>query len=137
MTNGVPVALFLHLLGNERAPKAARAILRDFWKGNAFDESCLDDLLLVTSELVTNAILHTASGDGGMVVLAVQVRPSCVRIEVTDEGSPTEPRVGPPEVFTEGGKGLALVAALTDEWSFAPLLGTGGRTVIAERALPE
>ena len=70
-----------------------------------------DDVALLTSELVTNAILHSASRlPGGQVTVSVQAADGMVRVDVTDQGElpPRFPR-------SRGlGQGLALVAALAD-----------------------
>ncbi|MEK2478433.1 ATP-binding protein [Streptomyces noursei] len=69
---------------------------------------------LLTSELVTNALLHT---EGGAVVTAwVTDR---LRVEVRDfaERCP-EPRA--PSVDGTSGRGLMLVRALADAWGIRP-----------------
>ena len=52
-----------------------------------------DDAVLLTSELVTNAITHTASGTGGKVVVTVYRADTRVRVEVRDGGSGQVPAV--------------------------------------------
>ena len=49
------------------------------------------DVVLLTSELAANAILHSASGDGGSFGVALHQVPALVRVEVTDGGSPAGP----------------------------------------------
>lgn len=101
-------------------------------------------LLSCASELAANAILHTASGAGG--VFAVEVtRPADGRamVAVTDAGGLGEPSLrdrGEPSVrdpveLAEGGRGLALVAALASRWGHRVGPG-GGRTVWAEVTWP-
>ena len=83
-------------------PAAVRRFLRDTlqtWKLDGFGE--VTELL--TSELVTNVVLH------------VREQPDVFRIEVTDL-SPVVPKLrqaGPDE---ECGRGLAIVDALADDW---------------------
>jgi anti-sigma regulatory factor (Ser/Thr protein kinase) len=76
-----------------------------------------DAATLLTSELVTNAIQHTKSGDGGEVVINVIALPDGVLVEVTDQGS-----LGTPEVkndlHTAEGRGLYLVQHLAGRWGF-------------------
>jgi len=50
-----------------------------------------DDAILLTSELVTNAITHTASGQGGKVMVTVYRADTRVRVEVRDDGSAQVP----------------------------------------------
>jgi anti-sigma regulatory factor (Ser/Thr protein kinase) len=52
----------------------------------------VDDLTLAVTELATNAIAHSASGQGGTFTLSVRTGPGWARIEVTDGG----PADGPP-----------------------------------------
>jgi len=54
-----------------------------------------DDAVLLTSELVTNAIAHTASGRGGKVIVTVYRADTRVRIDVKDDGSEHAPVVHP------------------------------------------
>jgi anti-sigma regulatory factor (Ser/Thr protein kinase) len=74
---------------------------------------------LLTSELVTNAVLHTSSGhDDGTVTVVVIELPDGLLVEVVDDGSPD----GGPEVngdrYASGGHGLFLVEQLAARWGF-------------------
>jgi anti-sigma regulatory factor (Ser/Thr protein kinase) len=52
--------------------------------------------ILLTSELVTNSLRHSASGcDGAYVSVAASRTPCWLRVEVTDDGAPTAPRLRP------------------------------------------
>ncbi|MGH3265373.1 MAG: ATP-binding protein [Trebonia sp.] len=80
------------------------------------DEAVLDNAALLTSELVTNAIRHSRSGEsGGSVGLMVVAVPGGIRVEVTDSGSATSPVVKQ-ESYTCDGHGLFLVEAVAREW---------------------
>ncbi|XRQ09258.1 SpoIIE family protein phosphatase, partial [Actinomadura welshii] len=65
---------------------------------------------LIVSELVTNAVRHA----GGPVRLRL-IRDRSLICEVSD-GSETAPRPRRARVFDEGGRGLLLVAQLTQRW---------------------
>lgn len=95
-----------------------------------------DTLLTCVSELAANAIAHSASGSGGMFAVEV-IRPAdgVALIAVTDAGSPHEPSVRDADDLAEGGRGLALVAALASHWGHHRAAG-GGRTVWAEATWP-
>lgn len=94
-------------------------------------DTCCDAILLV-SELTTNAVLHTGSGQVlcGLTLTGDQRR---LRIEVHDEGSapvrPPEHQAGPGE---ESGRGLFLVRELSDSWGFARSTRAEGKVVWAE-----
>ena len=76
----------------------------------------LDEVVLLVSELCTNALLHTASGEGGTFEVPVLPGPSCVRVEVRDDGSDQIPAAVPPDTSAEDGRGLSLVDLLADRW---------------------
>jgi anti-sigma regulatory factor (Ser/Thr protein kinase) len=89
------------------------------------DEATLDNVALLTSELVTNAIRHSRSGrSGGSVRLAVLAVPDGIRVEVTDAGSAVGSPVVKDDVYTCDGHGLFLVEAVADQWGHRPA-GTG------------
>ena len=74
-----------------------------------------DDMVVVAVELVTNAIRHTASGRGGLVMVEVTWRGPVLRVAVADDGAAEGPRLAAgPGGLGEGGRGLHLVRALTD-----------------------
>ncbi|MFI5621145.1 ATP-binding protein [Streptomyces sp. NPDC051567] len=86
-----------------------------------------DSVLLVVSELVTNAVEHTADSGGGCVtVTQVSVRGG-LRIEVRDEAH-GHPQVRAPGLESERGRGLHLVDLVTAElggrWGHSPGTGT-------------
>lgn len=72
----------------------------------------LDDVLLLLSELVTNALTHSDSGrtPDGQVMVRVTHSPGDIHVEVTDGGSATTtPTVRMPESDDDGGRSLWLV----------------------------
>jgi anti-sigma regulatory factor (Ser/Thr protein kinase) len=105
-------------------PGSARLARR--WVAGVLDEAGFpgpDDVILVTSELVTNAIEHSMSGAaGGQFDLTVSVLAGVnVGITVRDAGpadgmAAIVPAARPPE-DREGGRGLWLVTQLSDGFS--------------------
>jgi anti-sigma regulatory factor (Ser/Thr protein kinase) len=93
------------------------------------EHSALDDLELLTSEIVSNALRHTRSGRGGQVRLALLASDHSFRVEVIDQGGISRrPEVrGDPAGDAERGRGLVLVEALAKEWGAEPA-GRGGKT---------
>ena len=104
------------------------------WK---LGEAVRHDAVLAVSELVTNSVLHA----GTPVHVAVKRLGPGIRIEVED-GNPHLPLLEAPrpeELFSNRsmtGRGLALVAAASDQWGTHPHadgkvtwvdVGTGGR----------
>jgi DNA-binding NarL/FixJ family response regulator len=86
----------------------------------------LDDVLLVVTELVNNAVTHAHSP----CELRLSISPVAVRVEVVDEG-PGTPDPLPPSETRNHGRGLHLVDALTAAWGFEPI-PDGGKMVWAE-----
>jgi anti-sigma regulatory factor (Ser/Thr protein kinase) len=86
-----------------------------------------DAATLLTSELVTNAIQHTASGDAdGTVTVVVIGMPGGAGVEVIDDGSADTPTVKA-DVYTAEGHGLFLVQRLATRWGY--LRDPAGTTV--------
>lgn len=86
------------------------------------------DMILIASELATNAILHTRSR-GSTLRVRCQLTPRAARIEVEDFGGPWRQRRNP----GDRPHGLDIIQALTgpDHWGTQPT-GTGGRIVWAQ-----
>ena len=86
----------------------------------------VDDVMLVVSELVTNAITHARSA----CELRLLLTGSVLRVEVGDTGAGT-----PDPMRTDGddehGRGLVLVAALSRAWGIDSV-ADGGKVVWAE-----
>ncbi len=81
----------------------------------------IDSATLVLSELVTNAITHTRSGQqGGEVTVEALVHHQGARTELTvrvvDGGATTVPRPREVSPDAEHGRGLFLVQALAQAW---------------------
>src|SRR5260370_35297403 len=71
-----------------------------------------DIAVLLTSDLVTNAITH---GDGKTITLAIRCSCGQLRIDIYDTSRSLPMAVDEPAV-TKTGHGLVLVAALSTEW---------------------
>ncbi|MEE1800025.1 MULTISPECIES: ATP-binding protein [unclassified Streptomyces] len=80
---------------------------------------------LLLSELVTNALRH-GSPPGREIAVTLFRAEGLFRVEVEDAGD-LLPRPRVPEAEDECGRGLALVAALADDWGVAPRQGPGKR----------
>ncbi|GGQ44293.1 SpoIIE family protein phosphatase [Streptomyces flaveolus] len=113
------------LLGSSLAPGAARAMVRATladWAGLGLPGAqqltghLAADALVVVSELVTNAVVH--AGTDVDVVLRLEETGTLV-VEATDHHPTRAPRGGDretPDETPEYGRGLPLVAALSEAW---------------------
>ena len=95
------------------APREARHALRDCLATVACPEQLREDMLLVVSELVTNAVVH---GRSDPIVVAM-FDDGRLRIEVHDDDR--SPPTVTPSSGPDGGFGIRLVAALSDAWGWA------------------
>ena len=95
------------------------------------DDAHLGDVLIVVTELVTNAYDH--GGGPSEIRMGFTPRPCLVRVEV-DDGSPAHPVVANPSLTTPGGRGMLIVEKLSAAWGVRERRDTGGKTVWAEIA---
>jgi serine phosphatase RsbU (regulator of sigma subunit) len=89
-------------------------------------DDLVDDVALVVTELVTNAVLH----GHGCTAVDVLRHPDGLRVEVRDR-SPLPPVFGHASDESLTGRGVRLVAALSVRWG-AEAESTGGKVVWAE-----
>ncbi len=106
------------------SPRASRkAVLAVLSAWGYVDDDWVADASVVVSELVTNAVQHGA----GFVVIDIEASGSEIVVSVAD-GSAVVPRRREPD--GRGGRGLALVEALTRRWHVEE--HEGGKRVRAE-----
>ncbi|MEU1849074.1 ATP-binding protein [Streptomyces sp. NPDC019990] len=103
------------LAAHPASPAQARRLTRARLAGWSVCEDTCDSAALIVSELVTNAIVHTASTH---IVCELRDGDDLVRIAVRDEGcAPGQPHTaGRTRPEEEHGRGLLLVDALCDAW---------------------
>ncbi len=110
------------------APAAARALVAD--RLVRWDlERLVDTAVLLTSELVTNAVMHARSRPSVVVAVA----DGSLEIGVEDQDTTALPNPPPGrlgqrlvtdvEQMEEGGRGIPLVQLLSDEWGSVNLPG--------------
>jgi anti-sigma regulatory factor (Ser/Thr protein kinase) len=107
------------------APGEARRELTARLRGG-LPRSLVDDVLLLTTELVTNSVRHAPEAATGRIDVSVRYRPSAIRVEVRDAGEGFAHVPQQPGTLSEGGRGLFLVEALADRWG----MGEGGSTTV-------
>lgn len=109
---------------------AARRKVRELLDAWSVGPDTADNALLVTSELVTNALTHTASE---RVVCRLRLFAGRLHIEVEDENRagnlPAQRRPGPDE---QCGRGLLLVGMVSSDWGVRDAPHGTGRIVWSE-----
>ncbi|MER6073454.1 ATP-binding protein [Streptomyces sp. NPDC001817] len=112
------------------AVATARRVVEDLLTAWGVPDGPRADALLVTSELVTNALVHAA---GARIACRLRGTADRIRIEVEDQdGGPTLPVARRPAPDDQHGRGLFLVDALSRDWGVTPVSGRPARVVWAE-----
>jgi anti-sigma regulatory factor (Ser/Thr protein kinase) len=109
------------------APRNARKLVSQALVED--DQTTVEWAVLVTSELTTNAIVHSA----GPFSLRIFRSEQCIRIEVSDS-SPIMPSVQPASLLRGGGRGLSIVEQLASAWGVIAETTHAGKTVWCEIA---
>lgn len=91
----------------------------------------LDMIVLVASELVGNAVRHTDLSVSGLIDVDWELDSKGITVCVGD-ASTKLPRPRQPEAHEVAGRGLAIVAAVADDWGVDT--GPGGKEVWAHVA---
>jgi serine/threonine-protein kinase RsbW len=114
-----------------------RAVLRDDLA--VLPEPVREEVALVASELLGNAVRHARALEDGQLTIAWGVGDYGVEIAVTDGGGPTAPVPRDASPTETHGRGLSIVATLaarwgverhdssTTVWAVVPFTGTGLR----------
>src|SRR5256885_1744420 len=98
----------------------------------ADQRAAAEDVLLVVSELVTNACLHADGPDELWIACDNKV----IRIEVSDRGPGQPAPRTPHRAGRPGGHGMFIVQRLCLDWGVVRTPGASGKTVWAELGAP-
>ena len=80
------------------------------------DPAALDDVRLLISELVTNAIRHAQAGPNDWIELLIDVESTKIRVEVRDPGPGFDPSRIPPKAPVGAGWGLEFLRRIASRW---------------------
>ncbi len=103
--------------------RAAREFVADALEAERFTGD-VDTVLLLVSELVTNAVRHAATP----FEIVVEIDGDSVRVDVIDEDIDHPPRVRHPGPEDTNGRGLLIVDELAEGWG-SDEVGTGNKAV--------
>ena len=111
----------------------ARRWAREKFEAAGLDPDVRDLLVLLVSEVVTNAVEHAAPP----LLLRIDVTPEATRVEVKDRARRL-PILRDPEPSETGGRGIRFVNDLSTRWGTEPARGADGlKTVWFEVAHAE
>lgn len=101
--------------GGRAAPNAARRVMLEH--DAALPQGLRADLLLLLSELVSNAVLHGRVEAEASIAIQVRGEGGYVRVQVSDSGAGFDwERRRRERPRREGGFGLALVERIAERW---------------------
>jgi anti-sigma regulatory factor (Ser/Thr protein kinase) len=116
MMAGAAVLGTLTIAGRPERVREARAFVTKVLGGHS---AIADTAVLLTSEIVTNAVLHSDScAAGGTVRLVMIEIGEGVRVEVSDDGSDLSSPVVKGDLYAPDGHGLFLVQSLAQQWGY-------------------
>jgi anti-anti-sigma factor len=115
----------LDLPRDPQSPSRARAEIRELMAGSV-DEVQFANLVLLTSELVTNAVVHPQSAGETPIGLRITTYEDGVRVEVEDAGEGFDPAAPSPDE-SERGRGLFLVDRCAAKWGARRALTDRGK----------
>ena len=90
----------------------------------------LSDVKLALTEACSNSVRHAYDDGAGMVEILYELHTDRLVVEVADGGYgfvPPEERASDPEELSEGGLGIAIIRALSDEFEVGERSGGGSR----------
>jgi serine/threonine-protein kinase RsbW len=93
-------------------------------------DEALHDLKLALTEACTNSVKHAYGEDSGSVDIVYELLADRLAVEVGDAGAGFDPGSGQAngdEDLEEGGLGIAIIRALTDEVEIGEREGGGSR----------
>jgi anti-sigma regulatory factor (Ser/Thr protein kinase) len=106
----------------------ARTLLREQASSWKLPDEVTETAVLLLSELMTNAYRHAKVPRGREMWARAVLAENRLRVSVTDaDDTLPAPREATPD--DETGRGLALVAALADDWGAEPRAVGVGKTV--------
>jgi anti-sigma regulatory factor (Ser/Thr protein kinase) len=114
MSSGFAVAL----RGGVDAPGLARRAIAA--NDPTLPPSVQDDIALLVTELVTNAVRHGGATTDRPLQVEFRRQADRVRVEVVDPGTSFEPPAPPTSGDASGGWGLFLVDQLAERWGVRP-----------------
>jgi serine/threonine-protein kinase RsbW len=115
-----------------------RLVLSGLARAEPIEEDAMSDLKLALTEACSNSVRHAYAEAGGAVDVRYEISDGYLAIEVEDDGAGFDPagRRGPVDAeLLEGGLGLAIIRAVSEEFAYRPRDGRRGLSVRFGRSL--
>lgn len=105
-----------------------RLLLSGLGGAEPIEEDAMSDLKLALTEACSNSVRHAYAEAGGAVDVRYEISDGYLAIEVEDDGAGFDPArqrgTADPELL-EGGLGLAIIRAVSEEFAYRPRDGRG------------
>jgi anti-sigma regulatory factor (Ser/Thr protein kinase) len=108
--------LELQLPHTTQSVRRARRTIAAFLDPSEVPLPIVDDLLLLVSELVTNAVVHA----GSPAVVRLDADVERIKVAVADQDADRAPTVVDPDEQSSSGRGVLLVDRLAARWGVEP-----------------
>jgi len=115
--------LTLRMTRHKQTCPRARTAIRDWSHGLCLPEEVDQTLLLLVSELVSNAVEHSTAGEDEPIAITASLEGGLLRVSVTDAGDGFQPSVRQP-IGYQRGYGLFLVDQTSNRWGVEQDRGT-------------
>jgi anti-sigma regulatory factor (Ser/Thr protein kinase) len=112
---GAPTRVELTLARNVQAPSLARNAIAERADALGLDRSLAQSLILLVSEVVSNAVRHSKADPKAPVELLATFGEKAIRVTVTDAGDGFIPQPRDP-ARTHDGYGLYLLEKVAERW---------------------
>ena len=114
--------------------RRARRTVAEHLAAAGVPDQARDDVLLVLSELVSNAVRHAEPLPTGEIGVSWSVTPDVIHLEITDGGASTRPQASVVAMTSMGGRGLDIVRSVSSRWGV--IEREGSVTVWADLPVP-
>ena len=136
MGNGQGLAVRLCIPAKAEYIALGRLALTGISRVRPVPDDVLADLKLAFTEAATNSVRHAYAGGEGIVEILYELHDDRRVVEVSDSGEGfdhDDAEAGEEGELTEGGLGIAIIRALSDELEIADRNGGGSKLRFVKR----